>query len=98
MQEVDSEDEWQSLMEATDQENDPEAVLQMFDDDTFIAKLNSRVQLSISQVLDGMLEGASRLRTVLRVITNLVTIKWYVVYLTFLMHQLNILHIFMLHN
>ena len=98
MQEVDSEDEWQSLMEATDQENDPEAVLQMFDDDTFIAKLNSRVQLSISQVLDGMLEGASRLRTVLRVVTNLVTIKWYVVYLTFLTHQLNILHIFMLHN
>ncbi|XP_041347923.1 serine/threonine-protein kinase 36-like isoform X2 [Gigantopelta aegis] len=74
-EDIDSEDEWQSLMEATDQENDPEAMLQLFDDDKFLAKLNSRIQTSMSQVLDGMLEGASRLRTVLRVITNLVTIK-----------------------
>jgi hypothetical protein len=29
-------------------------------------------------VLDGMLEGAARLKTVLRVITNLVTLKWWV--------------------
>ncbi|KAK3576136.1 hypothetical protein CHS0354_043102 [Potamilus streckersoni] len=74
-EEVDSDDEWQGLIEVTDQDGDPEASLALLSDKKFTSKLNQRVQHSAAQVLDGMLEGAARLRTVLRVITNLVTLK-----------------------
>jgi fused-like protein len=75
-QEVDSDDEWQGLIEQTDQEGDPDVALKLLQDVKFKNKLKSRIQTSSAQVLDGMLEGAARLKTVLRVITNLVTLKW----------------------
>lgn len=77
LQEVDSDDEWQGLIEQTDQEGDPDVALKLLQDIKFQNKLKSRIQTSSAQVLDGMLEGAARLKTVLRVITNLVTLKWY---------------------
>lgn len=77
LQEVDSDDEWQGLIEQTDQEGDPDIALKLLQDVKFQNKLKSRIQTSSGQVLDGMLEGAARLKTVLRVITNLVTLKWY---------------------
>lgn len=76
IQDMDSEDEWQSLIEVTDQEGNPETALTMLGNTTLIDKLKNRLDSSASQVLDGMLEGAARLRSVLRVITNLVTLKW----------------------
>lgn len=74
-EEVDSDDEWQGLIEQTDQEGDPDFALKLLQDVKFQNKLKSRIQTSSAQVLDGMLEGAARLKTVLRVITNLVTLK-----------------------
>ena len=76
MQEVDSDDEWQSLIDVTDQDGEPEYALKLLTDKKFVTKLNTRMQNSSAQVLEGMLEGAARLRTVLRVVTNLVTLKW----------------------
>ncbi|XP_021342400.1 serine/threonine-protein kinase 36-like isoform X3 [Mizuhopecten yessoensis] len=74
-EEVDSDDEWQGLIDATDQEGDPEVAMKLLKDQKFHGKLKTRIGNSSGQVLDGMLEGAARLRTVLRVVTNLVTIK-----------------------
>jgi hypothetical protein len=74
-QDVDSEDEWQSLIEATDQEGDPKVALQMLVDAALIEKLKNRLQSSAAEVLVGTLEGAARLRNCLNVITNLVTLK-----------------------
>ena len=76
-EEVDSDDEWQGLIEVTDQDGELEYPLKLISDKKFLSKLNTRIENSAAQVLDGMLEGASRLRTVLRVVTNLVTLKWY---------------------
>ena len=76
LQEVDSDDEWQSLIDVTDQDGEPDYALKLLTDKKFVAKLNTRMQNSSAQVLEGMLEGAARLRTVLRVVTNLVTLKW----------------------
>ncbi|XP_053375553.1 serine/threonine-protein kinase 36-like isoform X2 [Mercenaria mercenaria] len=74
-EEVDSDDEWQGLIDVTDQDGEPEYALKLLTDKKFLAKLNQRIEHSSAQVLDGMLEGAARLRTVLRVVTNLVTLK-----------------------
>ncbi|GFN99541.1 serine/threonine-protein kinase 36 [Plakobranchus ocellatus] len=71
----DSEDEWQKLIDLTDQEGDPEYTLALLDDQQAISKLHARLLSSSDQVKDCMLEGASRLRSVLRVITNIVTLK-----------------------
>uniref|UniRef100_A0A2C9JQD1 non-specific serine/threonine protein kinase n=1 Tax=Biomphalaria glabrata TaxID=6526 RepID=A0A2C9JQD1_BIOGL len=74
-EETDSEDEWQRLIDLTDPDGDPEFTLQLFDDVDAIKKLHSCFISSSVQVRDCMLEGASRLRSVLRVITNMVTLK-----------------------
>ncbi|XP_071178743.1 serine/threonine-protein kinase 36-like isoform X5 [Mytilus edulis] len=74
-EEVCSDDEWEGLIDATDQEGDPEQAIQMLKDSKFHARLNTRIQNSSTQVLDGMLEGAAKLKSVLRIITNLITLK-----------------------
>ncbi|KAL8605032.1 hypothetical protein ACOMHN_018834 [Nucella lapillus] len=74
-EEADSEDEWQALVEATDQEGDAEVAMGMLGDDALMEKLRSRLDSSAAQVMVGTFEGASRLRSVLRVITNMVTLK-----------------------
>ncbi|CAC5416461.1 FU [Mytilus coruscus] len=74
-EEVCSDDEWEGLIDATDQEGDPEQAIQMLKDSKFHTRLNTRIQNSSTQVLDGMLEGAAKLKSVLRIITNLITLK-----------------------
>ncbi|XP_064613402.1 LOW QUALITY PROTEIN: serine/threonine-protein kinase 36-like [Liolophura sinensis] len=73
--EVDSEDEWEGLIDATDTEADPDSALLLLQDSNFRKKLMTRMETSSKQVLECMLQGASRVRTALRVITNLVTLK-----------------------
>lgn len=75
---MDSEDEWQSLIEATDQDGNPDVALRMLTDPLLIERFRVRLETSSTHVLEGTLEGAARLRSVLRVITNLVTLKWLV--------------------
>ncbi|XP_060117927.1 serine/threonine-protein kinase 36 isoform X3 [Heteronotia binoei] len=71
-EELDSDEEWQHLMDATDpahvQLNVP---LSLLGDITFVQRICARLRASGQQVLEGMLEGASKLRPALRVIGNL---------------------------
>ncbi|KAM9123139.1 LOW QUALITY PROTEIN: serine/threonine-protein kinase 36 [Pangshura tecta] len=71
-EELDSDDEWQHLIEATE----PAAMqlstaLSLLGDPAFLQRIRARLQLCSQQVLEGMLEGASHLRPALRVLGNL---------------------------
>ncbi|XP_039351749.1 serine/threonine-protein kinase 36 isoform X1 [Mauremys reevesii] len=71
-EELDSDDEWQHLIEATE----PAALqlstpLSLLGDPAFLQRIQARLQLCSQQVLEGMLEGASHLRPALRVLANL---------------------------
>ncbi|XP_059499243.1 serine/threonine-protein kinase 36 isoform X2 [Stegostoma tigrinum] len=75
-EEMDSDEEWQQLIEATD----PSALqlstpLTLLRDQSFQERVQARLGDSSTQVLEGMLEGASRLRPVLRVIGNLLATR-----------------------
>lgn len=72
---IDSDDEWQALVDRTEPEGEPDAAVKLMKNKAFVSKLKSRLNSSSVQVLDGMLDGASRLRPVLRVIANLVTMR-----------------------
>ncbi|NXL30182.1 STK36 kinase, partial [Glaucidium brasilianum] len=70
--EMESDEEWQHLIEATE----PSAMqlstpLSLLTDLAFRHRVQARLEDSVQQVLEGMLEGASRLRPVLRVVGNL---------------------------
>ncbi|KFP21620.1 Serine/threonine-protein kinase 36, partial [Egretta garzetta] len=71
-EELESDEEWQHLIEATEplamQLSTPLSLLR---DLAFQHRVQARLADSAQQVLEGMLEGASRLRPVLRVIGNL---------------------------
>ncbi|XP_078063733.1 serine/threonine-protein kinase 36-like, partial [Mustelus asterias] len=74
--EVDSDEEWEQLIEATD----PSALqlstpLTLLRDQAFHERVCARLGDSSTQVLEGMLEGASRLRPALRVIGNLLATR-----------------------
>ncbi|NXX21189.1 STK36 kinase, partial [Podargus strigoides] len=71
-EELESDEEWQHLIEATE----PSAMqlstpLSLLRDSAFRHHVQARLADSAQQVLEGMLEGASRLRPVLRVVGNL---------------------------
>ncbi|XP_026708770.1 serine/threonine-protein kinase 36 isoform X2 [Athene cunicularia] len=71
-EEVESDEEWQHLIEATE----PSAMqlstpLSLLRDLAFRHHVQARLADSVHQVLEGMLEGASRLRPVLLVVGNL---------------------------
>ncbi|NXQ99785.1 STK36 kinase, partial [Sagittarius serpentarius] len=71
-EELESDEEWQHLIEATE----PSAMqlstpLSLLRDPAFRHRVQARLADSAQQVLEGMLEGASRLRPVLRVMGNL---------------------------
>ncbi|XP_042746502.1 serine/threonine-protein kinase 36 [Lagopus leucura] len=71
-EELESDEEWQHLIEATE----PLAVqlstpLSLLRDPAFRHRVQIRLAESAQQVLEGMLEGASHLRPVLRVVGNL---------------------------
>ncbi|NXT58518.1 STK36 kinase, partial [Pluvianellus socialis] len=71
-EELESDEEWQHLIEATEpltiQLSTPLSLLR---DPAFRHRVQARLADSAQQVLEGMLEGASRLRPVLRVMGNL---------------------------
>ncbi|NXT40047.1 STK36 kinase, partial [Pelecanoides urinatrix] len=71
-EELESDEEWQHLVEATEplamQLSTPLSLLR---DVAFWHRIQARLADSAQQVLEGMLEGASRLRPVLRVVGNL---------------------------
>ncbi|XP_054827636.1 serine/threonine-protein kinase 36 [Eublepharis macularius] len=71
-EELDSDEEWQHLMDATDPSHvQLSAPLSLLGDPTFVQRIHARLKDSSQQVLEGMLEGASHLRPALRVIGNL---------------------------
>ncbi|XP_019614869.1 PREDICTED: serine/threonine-protein kinase 36-like [Branchiostoma belcheri] len=75
-EELDSDDEWQQFIEATEPSNmQLTAPMTLLQDEHFASRISARLQASGQQVLEGMLEGASRLRPVLRVICNLLATK-----------------------
>jgi len=93
-QEADSDDEWQGLIETTDPEcAEPDTIRMLLSDKALHVKLRTMLMSSSVQVMDAVLEGASRLRYVLRVITNLIGYKWYVVIITIYHFYLNIITI-----
>nr|XP_048724617.1 serine/threonine-protein kinase 36 isoform X4 [Caretta caretta] len=75
-EELDSDDEWQHLIEATEasamQLSTP---LSLLGDPAFQQRIQARLQHSSQQVLEGMLEGASHLRPALRVLGNLLAAR-----------------------
>ncbi|NXU24122.1 STK36 kinase, partial [Thalassarche chlororhynchos] len=75
-EELESDEEWQHLIEATEplamQLNTPLSLLR---DLAFRHRVQARLADSAQQVLEGMLEGASRLRPVLRVVGNLLATR-----------------------
>jgi len=76
---VDSDDEWQNLVDATDgTAHQLIDVLSVIKEKSFSHKLQSRLTSSAAQVLDAVLEGASRLRPVLQIVGNILTLKWFV--------------------
>ncbi|NXL42919.1 STK36 kinase, partial [Podilymbus podiceps] len=75
-EELESDEEWQHLIEATEplamQLSTPLSLLR---DPAFQHRVQARLADSAQQVLEGMLEGASRLRPVLRVVGNLLATR-----------------------
>ncbi|XP_022108847.1 serine/threonine-protein kinase 36-like [Acanthaster planci] len=75
-EELDSEDEWDTLCDATTPEScDPDSVAALLRDEVFVSKVAARLKDTSEQVLEGMLEGASRLRLVYRVVTNILEFR-----------------------
>ncbi|KAJ7388729.1 Serine/threonine-protein kinase 36 [Desmophyllum pertusum] len=82
-EELDSEEEWDYLVELTEQAatgrpsqtdtpvEDVRITEKLMTDSAFISKVQSALETVAVQVLDGLLEGASRLRQVLRVLRGL---------------------------
>ncbi|NWS27094.1 STK36 kinase, partial [Polioptila caerulea] len=75
-EEMDSDEEWQHLIEDTE----PSAMqlsvlLSLLRDPAFQHRVQDRLADSAQQVLEGMLEGASHLRSVLRVMGNLLSTR-----------------------
>ncbi|XP_071789839.1 serine/threonine-protein kinase 36-like isoform X1 [Asterias amurensis] len=71
-EELDSEDEWDTLCDTTSPEScDPESVAALLRDEGFVSKVAARLKDTSDDVLEGMLEGASRLRLVLKVVINI---------------------------
>ncbi|OXB69198.1 hypothetical protein ASZ78_011318 [Callipepla squamata] len=75
-EELESDEEWQHLIEATEplamQLSTP---LSLLKDPTFRHRIQARLAESAQQVLEGMLEGASHLRPLLRVVGNLLATR-----------------------
>ncbi|NXH10510.1 STK36 kinase, partial [Bucco capensis] len=71
-EELENDEEWQQLMEATEASG---MQLSLLRDPTFWPRIQARLAHSAQQVLQGMLEGASHLHPVLRVIGNLLATR-----------------------
>ncbi|XP_041457057.1 serine/threonine-protein kinase 36-like [Lytechinus variegatus] len=87
-EDVDSEDEWDSLCDITNPETtDPRSIDALLHDQAFVQRIASRLDETCKQTFEGMLEGASRLRLVLRVISNLLAYKGFADPLTEFCHM-----------
>jgi len=87
-EELDSDEEWDYLVEVTEQAStggatekrhpseDGRIIEKLMTDSAFISKMQSALEAVAGQVLDGLLEGASRLRQILRVLRSLLTTPW----------------------
>ena len=85
---MDSEEEWDYLVELTEQvstggthqkespSEDARITEKLMTDSVFISKVQSALEVVAGQVLDGLLEGASRLRQILRVLRSLLATPW----------------------
>ncbi|XP_053257985.1 serine/threonine-protein kinase 36 isoform X2 [Podarcis raffonei] len=75
-EELDSDEEWQHLIDATDPAHvQLSAPLSLLGDPAFVQRIHARLKDSGRQVLEGMLEGASHLRPALHVIGNLLSTR-----------------------
>ncbi|NXJ73953.1 STK36 kinase, partial [Trogon melanurus] len=75
-EELESDEEWQQLIEATEPSTmQLSTPLSLLRDSAFRHRAQARLADSAQQVLEGMLEGASRLRSVLRVVGNLLATR-----------------------
>ncbi|XP_074643571.1 serine/threonine-protein kinase 36-like [Tubulanus polymorphus] len=74
-EDVDSDDEWQGYVDLTDVANEPDPSMALMDDQKFVNRLQTRLNKVSAQVLEGMLDGASKLRPMSKIITNLITLK-----------------------
>ncbi|ELU14949.1 hypothetical protein CAPTEDRAFT_150354 [Capitella teleta] len=78
-EEADSDDEWQGMVDATDcsteSPTDPQAIQELIKDPGFQSRLSSRLHSSSAQLLEAVLEGASRIRPVLRIVSNILAFK-----------------------
>ncbi|NWW73365.1 STK36 kinase, partial [Climacteris rufus] len=72
-EELESDEEWQHLIEGTEASAMQSVPLSLLRDPAFQHRLRDRLADSAQQVLEGMLEGASHLRSMLRVIGNLLS-------------------------
>ncbi|NWZ24404.1 STK36 kinase, partial [Asarcornis scutulata] len=86
-EELESDEEWQHLIEATEPSATPLSLLR---DTAFRHRLRARLAASAQQVLEGMLEGASHLRPVLRVVGNLLATRCHAELLEQLCLELNV--------
>ena len=87
-EELDSDEEWDYLVELTEQAasetptqqdaqtQDSSITEKLMTDAAFISKVQSALEAVAGEVLDGLLEGASRLRQILRVLRSLLTTAW----------------------
>jgi len=90
-----SDDDWDEIIEATDpnsmQLTTPMVLLA---DEEFIERLHNQLRSSITNLLAGKLSGVSRLRTVLKVLSNLLTTKCDVSLLWKMVQRLKVPNIF----
>ncbi|XP_068543305.1 serine/threonine-protein kinase 36 isoform X5 [Anas acuta] len=90
-EELESDEEWQHLIEATEPSATQLSVpLSLLRDTAFRHRLRARLAASAQQVLEGMLEGASHLRPVLRVVGNLLATRCHAELLEQLCLELNV--------
>ena len=87
-EELDSDEEWDYLIELTEQvatvkpstkrapAEDAKITEKLMADSAFITKVQDALETVAGQVLDGLLEGASRLRQILRVLRSLLSTTW----------------------
>ncbi|MGH0173753.1 UNVERIFIED_CONTAM: hypothetical protein FKN15_000697 [Acipenser sinensis] len=87
-EEVDSDEEWQRLVKTTE----PGSPATLPSDPDFVSRMKERLQGSRVQLLDGMLEGACRLRPPLRVLGNLLTVNSDPKLLSHLAQEIDLLH------
>ena len=73
---ADSDDEWQALIDITETE-EVDKMLAMLKNRSFAVKMHKRISTSAAKLKEGQLEGASKMRMALRLLTNLLTVKRY---------------------